>query len=686
MIGLIGTIIWGIVWGTVTNKVLRNKGYEENWFWWGFFFAFIPLIIACTKPPKYNYSTQNSMDTNVHNTAPVQVKPSYSTVVQNRSKKIPEKIDINSLVNIKEYEILRGSDESVLLKIHMKNVGSHAISALKIQVSGNNAFKEPVTFDGKSYFEVLLQDLHFNTGSEITHQLELKENQKDVRYFEFWVSQICCSNGEIIKCDQPSYIQTCQEVVDLKYLSYIQKTLKDANYYMIEYPKGWQCICGNVNIGEKCLNCNLKHENVMKFRKDSIEQSFVEYQKLQEEEELKRRKAEEERKKREAEEAERARLEKEAREEEEKRKKEKTKKIVIILSIVVAAALLVAVIAKKVIIPSMKYSNAVEMIENGNYEEAYTVLKELGDYKDSSEQILAGKYKQALDFVGNGEYDSAYEIFEELGDYSDVSEQIIIAKYKQASACFDKQDYLNAIELYTEISEYEDSDERLTESYYRYAKDLFESGHYKAAAQQAEQCLEYEDSDNIYKESCYKYAEECVKKARYQEAVEYYEEIVGYSDSNEKRFNAMYLYVSNHLSSEDYYSEKYLHTLLYNDYKGAKELEKKLYELRVSIVVNRNMDDFSTDATSLSRRDTWYFHVKIVNGEEGKKYLLTYKFVDPSGKHQTMVSKPIEVGEYGGMYTGYGMNAKNGKAGIATLKVYDDSGKYLGEKSVQINP
>lgn len=29
-------LIWGIIWGVATNKVIENKGYYENWFWWGF--------------------------------------------------------------------------------------------------------------------------------------------------------------------------------------------------------------------------------------------------------------------------------------------------------------------------------------------------------------------------------------------------------------------------------------------------------------------------------------------------------------------------------------------------------------------------------------------------------------------------------------------------------------------------
>lgn len=50
MLWFIGAIVRGIIWGCIINAVIRGKGYDENWFWWGFFFGWIPLLIACFKP------------------------------------------------------------------------------------------------------------------------------------------------------------------------------------------------------------------------------------------------------------------------------------------------------------------------------------------------------------------------------------------------------------------------------------------------------------------------------------------------------------------------------------------------------------------------------------------------------------------------------------------------------------
>lgn len=40
----------GAIWGWAVNKIVENKGYRENWFWWGFFFGVLALIVALTKP------------------------------------------------------------------------------------------------------------------------------------------------------------------------------------------------------------------------------------------------------------------------------------------------------------------------------------------------------------------------------------------------------------------------------------------------------------------------------------------------------------------------------------------------------------------------------------------------------------------------------------------------------------
>lgn len=50
MVYLIIYCIQGSIWGWAVSKIIENKGYRENWFWWGFFFGIIALLVALTKP------------------------------------------------------------------------------------------------------------------------------------------------------------------------------------------------------------------------------------------------------------------------------------------------------------------------------------------------------------------------------------------------------------------------------------------------------------------------------------------------------------------------------------------------------------------------------------------------------------------------------------------------------------
>ena len=63
---IVGSIISSVFWGWATQKIIDNKGYDTNWFWWGFFFGLIAFIVACARPrkssnnystPKYGYNT-----------------------------------------------------------------------------------------------------------------------------------------------------------------------------------------------------------------------------------------------------------------------------------------------------------------------------------------------------------------------------------------------------------------------------------------------------------------------------------------------------------------------------------------------------------------------------------------------------------------------------------------------------
>ncbi len=57
-LGLISAVIYGFA----TQKIIEKKGYYENWFWWGFFFGIIALIMAAVRPENRSYYSYDDED------------------------------------------------------------------------------------------------------------------------------------------------------------------------------------------------------------------------------------------------------------------------------------------------------------------------------------------------------------------------------------------------------------------------------------------------------------------------------------------------------------------------------------------------------------------------------------------------------------------------------------------------
>ena len=126
---------------------------------------------------------------------------------------------------------------------------------------------------------------------------------------------------------------------------------------------------------------------------------------------------------------ERIKAEREKAEKERKAKAKKKKIVLIIISSVVAVCAVLALIYGIVIVPSIKYNEALALVESKNYDEAIAIFEELGDYSDSADKIPETKYKKAENLVSNKEFDTAIDIFNELGEYQNCKKRIEEIKF-----------------------------------------------------------------------------------------------------------------------------------------------------------------------------------------------------------------------------------------------------------------
>ena len=95
-----------------------------------------------------------------------------------------------------------------------------------------------------------------------------------------------------------------------------------------------------------------------------------------------------------------------------------------------AAALVVAfiVLLNFVIIPSVRYNNAKNLLAEKKYAEAGKAFKKLGDFKDSKEQGKETTYCSALSMIDEKDYKGAYEKLKSLGNYNESPAKLVEAE------------------------------------------------------------------------------------------------------------------------------------------------------------------------------------------------------------------------------------------------------------------
>lgn len=269
MIWVIAGIVRGIIWGIVVEKIIENKGYKENWFWWGFLFGILALLVALSKKDK-----------NIE-------KPIEKIKIEQLADKVCiEKVNIYSKIQIVSWKIEKENDIKVNLNIDFMNTSEDVISAVLFSIHGFNVFGDLVYINEKDSFEILKQDLFMRPGSTCSIKTELPD--ADIRRVEIEIKKVCLVNGIVEENGGIKYVDTRQEILNEKYLKLVKQENKKAEYYAIMKNEYWQCVCGFVNTGNTCKICGMAKKAALKFSKEEIEKSYEEYQEKVQEEERKK--------------------------------------------------------------------------------------------------------------------------------------------------------------------------------------------------------------------------------------------------------------------------------------------------------------------------------------------------------------------------------------------------------------
>lgn len=166
-----------------------------------------------------------------------------------------------------------------------------------------------------------------------------------------------------------------------------------------------------------------------------------------------------------------------------------------------------------------KYEKAMDFYNQNEYESAYNIFLELGDYLDSEEYLeysdYGKKYNEALELISDNDYDNAIKILNEIIDYKNSNALYNECLYNKAILLFSEQEYENAEELFTSLKNYKDSNLYVTKckanllesdklEVYQFAVNEMVNGNYVEAIEYFNKILDYKDS-KILKEKCNDY-------------------------------------------------------------------------------------------------------------------------------------------------------------------------------------
>lgn len=597
----------------------------------------------------------------------------------------------------------------VIAQLKFKNVTGKVVKGVKIKLRTFDTFgKELDVTDEYQY-----KDLYVKRNDVFGEQNAIPLSDDNSRKMDITIESVLFGDSSVWEAVEQEWKEvelgkkTSEVYVDEELVKQFKLELGTrAEYVFTQGDFYWNCVCGNFNTKNEvvCSMCGIKKSKILETSMESV----IEKRDIRVREEKANKEKED-----------RIKKEKDA---EEKAKKEKaiSRAIKIAVAVIVTVGLVFGgiVLNSSVLRPRRLYNQALEHIQNGQYEEGYQILEELGNYSDAAEQINIGKYNQALALIEAEQYEDGYIILRKLGNYSDSAEQIKIGKYNQALKLLETGQYDDGYAILKELGNYSDAEDQINNNILERVDMALENDEYEEAINllaqstlsdvgtrtkevkylQAKHYIEtnykrdaiyilkdlyYKDSNDLFHEVCYDYASSLLDTGQYEMAMSFFAKIENYLDSNEKLKEAKYGYVvSNQDSSFSYNYYECLLELKNENYKDSASIYRKLYTPSVKICVNQTSGNDRDALSTVHASQPIYFHYEFdglipKTGEKG----ITFKLQDGASVSTGTLTG---IGKIGYVEAGYSFFY--GSSTTLRCTFYDVNGNVIGSKAVTVVP
>lgn len=263
-----GLLVYGIIFGVVTNIVIKNKGYEENWFWWGFLFGVFALIVACTKPSKVvvtGIAQVPSVDSSIPQA--IGSEKDYDTLyaIPERQYSVGSPIVINEGKLLKEKETGRIFAKCDFQIVTDKKLKGAFVSVLEYDVSGDYLGKTDTQYLDLDRMDGILfgSDHQIALSNIVTRKIEIKCTKVIFADDTKW-------EAEGAWHQLPAKVSLSQSLGGDLASQYKLEVNDKAQFNPQELDGLWICSCGCANdLGnDKCVHCGVQKASVF----DSLNQ------------------------------------------------------------------------------------------------------------------------------------------------------------------------------------------------------------------------------------------------------------------------------------------------------------------------------------------------------------------------------------------------------------------------------
>ncbi len=161
-----------------------------------------------------------------------------------------------------------------------------------------------------------------------------------------------------------------------------------------------------------------------------------------------------------------------------------------ITAVILAAALIIIPVSVHRINIYNEYKKAERLLDNGEFQAAAEMFKELENYRDSKELYKQCRLDYAQELMELRRFQKAEQILNEINDL----ETLCLCRYKEGEYCLNSGQYEKALEIFRNLGEYENSqelaDKSLEELYVQAQKELAKLN-YDRAERMFKKCGDY---------------------------------------------------------------------------------------------------------------------------------------------------------------------------------------------------